>query len=305
MPSNRQHRAYRSPLVFSRQGLTTLSLSGHPVSPPLRLFRDPEITVTDIWLRRLTETLDNLSVVHLSDIHHSLFTPLRQIQRVVQLANRQQPDLVALTGDYVTASANYIWPVAEQLGQLRTRLGVFAVLGNHDFAVDAEEITRALETHGIRVLRNSRARLHARGAPLWVLGVDDLWYNADDLSAAVTGVPSRDIKLLLCHNPLGIHQAAAYGIDLVLAGHTHGGQVKLPLLGSVYGRSKLGTRFVDGWNRLESTQIYVSRGIGKVVLPVRVGCRPEIACLRLRKPHAMPGSASSKAASRWDSAARQ
>lgn len=284
MPINRSHGARGSRRVLHRRGLTTLALSGRAVSPPLRFFRDPEITATDIWLGRLSDRQDNLKVVHLSDIHHGLYTSAGQIQRVVQLANRQSPDLVALTGDYVTASPNYIWPVAEELGKLRPRLGVFAVLGNHDFAVDAEEITRALETHGIRVLRNSNSLVHDRGASLWVVGVDDLWSNADDLRAAVAGVPARDPKLLLCHNPLGIHQAAAYGIDLVLAGHTHGGQVKLPLLGSLYARSKLGERFIEGWNRLDSTQIYVSRGIGKVVIPVRVGCRPEIACLRLRRP---------------------
>jgi hypothetical protein len=114
--------------------------------------------------------------------------------------------------------------------------------------------------------------------------VDDLWWDADDLPAALRSVPAREPKILLCHNPLGVRQAAAHGIDFVLSGHTHGGQVRLPVVGSVYGRTKLGKRFVEGWNRLDGTQIYVSRGIGKVLLPVRLGCPPEIACLRLRRP---------------------
>jgi len=264
--------------------LTTLSLSGsEPVQAPPLFAPDPEITVTDIWLRRLAPPHEGLRIVHLTDIHHSLYTPLDDVQRAVHLSNRLRPEIVALTGDYVTLSPDYIWPVAEALGKLRARLGVFAVLGNHDFDVDADEITHALRSQHIHVLRNSHRVLRHGSAALWVIGVDDVWYGADDLRGALRSVPTRDPKVLLCHNPLGIHRAAAHGIDLVLSGHTHGGQVRLPVVGSVYGRSKLGVRFVDGWNRLDGTQIYVNRGIGKVLLPVRVACPAEIACLRLRK----------------------
>ncbi len=134
------------------------------------------------------------------------------------------------------------------------------------------------------VLRNSHYALRLRSSPLWIVGVDDLWWQADDLAAALDSVPARDPKILLCHNPLGIRAASEHSIDLVLSGHTHGGQVRLPVVGSVYGRSKLGERFVEGWNRLNGTQIYIGRGIGKVLVPLRVGCPPEIACLRLRRP---------------------
>ncbi len=190
---------------------------------------------------------------------------------------------MALTGDYVTLSRDYIWPLAQALGKLRARLGIFAVLGNHDFQVDPGEVTRALRAQRIRVLRNSHYPLRSRSATLWVVGIDDLWWQADDLDAALHSVPARDAKILLCHNPLGVRRASEQGIDLVLSGHTHGGQVRLPVVGSFYGRSKLGERFVEGWNRLNGTQIYVSRGIGKVLVPLRVGCPPEIACLRLRR----------------------
>jgi len=156
------------------------------------------------------------------------------------------------------------------------------VLGNHDFQAGADEVTRALRSHRIRVLRNSRHAIHAGGKTLWMLGVDDLWWNSDDLPAALESVPARDAKILLCHNPLGIWQASARGVDLVLSGHTHGGQVRLPGFRSLY-RSKLGERFVEGWNRLNGTQIYVNRGIGKVVVPIRVACPAEIACLRLHR----------------------
>jgi len=266
-----------------RRGLITLSLSGRETPPLASAFSpDPEITDTNVWLHRLSPAYDGLKAVQLTDLHHSLFTPLEEIQRAVQMANHLRPDVVALTGDYVTLSPAYIWPVARAMGKLRARLGVFAVLGNHDFRVGAEEITRALRSQRIRVLRNGHCALRSGSGKLWLVGVDDLWWEAADIRAALRSIPARDLKILLCHNPLGIHMAAAHGIDLVLSGHTHGGQVRLPMVGSVYGRSKLGERFVEGWNRLDGTQIYVSRGIGKVLVPLRYGCPPEITLLRLR-----------------------
>jgi len=271
-----------------RSELITLHLNGPEQGLPQPSFApDPEITSIDIWLERLPEVYDGLRIVHLTDIHHSLFTPIESVERAVHLSNRLHADLVALTGDYVTLSPSYIWPVARALGKLRSRLGVFAVLGNHDFQVDADEVTRALRAQHIRVLRNAHFRLRDHGVCLWILGVDDLWWAADDLQAALHAIPARDAKVLLCHNPLGIRQAAEHGIDFVLSGHTHGGQVRLPLVGSLRGRSRLGERFIEGWNRLNGTQIYVNRGIGKVLVPVRLNCPPEIACVRLRRatPH--------------------
>ncbi len=275
--------------VLRRPGLTMLSLglADSAASRPL-WSPDPEITETVISLRRLPAALDGFRIVHLTDIHHSIFTPLEEVERAVYLANRLQPDLVALTGDYVTFSPAYIQPVARALGKLKARHGVFAVLGNHDFQVDADEMTRALRSHRIRVLRNSRRPLRAGKETLWILGVDDLWWSSDDLPAALKAVPARDTKILLCHNPLGIWQASRHSIDLVLSGHTHGGQVRVPGFRNLY-RSKLGERFVDGWNRLHSTQIYVSRGIGKVIVPIRFDCPSEIACLNLRRGRSSPG----------------
>lgn len=269
--------------LLQRCGLTTLSLSSPEISvPPAGFSPDPEISETDIWLQRLSPWHEGLKIAHLTDIHHSLFTSLEDVQRAVHLSNRLRPDVVALTGDYVTLSPSYIWPVARALGKLRARLGVFAVLGNHDFQVDPQQITRALRAQHIRVLRNAHHALRAHSATLWLVGVDDLGWGSDDFSTALRSIPVRDPKILLCHNPLGIRRAAQHGIDLMLSGHTHGGQVRLPVVGSLY-RSKLGERFVEGWNRLAGTQIYVSRGIGKVLVPIRVGCPPEIACLRLRR----------------------
>jgi predicted MPP superfamily phosphohydrolase len=270
--------------------LTTLSLNAPvPQTPPPAYTPDPEITQTDIWLERLPAAYDGLRIVHLTDIHHSLFTSIREVQRAVHLANLLHPDLVALTGDYVTLSPSYIWPVAQALGKLQARFGTFAVLGNHDFQVDPNAVARALEAQDIRVLRNRHFALQSGDSKLWIAGVDDLWWGGDDLSEALKHVPAKETKILLCHNPLGIWSASRMGVDFVLSGHTHGGQVRLPMMNSFY-RSKPGRRFVEGWNKLGSTQIYVNRGIGKVLVPMRVKCPPEIASLRLRRGMAMPAA---------------
>jgi uncharacterized protein len=245
-------------------------------------------TVTDqrIWLNDLPGAFSGLRVLQLSDIHHSLFFPLHRVAAVVELANSLKPDLVALTGDFVTYSRRSIEPVAEMLGTLRARLGVVAVLGNHDFRVGADMVQRALRRQRIRVLRNRHMMLRDGGDALPVAGVDDLGYGAD-LPAALKGIPDGSPTILLAHNPRLVRRAARHGVGLVLSGHTHGGQVNLPLLGSVYGRSPEQLRFKIGWDRLGDTQIYVSRGIGTIVLPWRLRCPAEIPCLELQ-PHSPP-----------------
>jgi predicted MPP superfamily phosphohydrolase len=271
------------PRLWRRNQLTVLSLNAPQVNlPPGSFTADPEITEIVIRMRRLSTAHEGLRIVHLSDIHLSLYTPIEEVQRVVDLANSEHPDLIALTGDYVTFSPSYIWPAARALGRLRARMGIFAVLGNHDFRVSADEMTRALRAQRIRVLRNSHYPLRSGRGTLWLVGVDDLWGAFEDLQGAMHSVPAQDPKILLCHNPLAIGRASRLGIDLMLSGHTHGGQVRLPLIRSFY-RSKFGERFVEGWNQLGDTQIYISRGIGKVVLPVRLACPPEITCLCLRR----------------------
>jgi predicted MPP superfamily phosphohydrolase len=241
------------------------------------------VTAQRIWLSDLPEGFRGFRILQLSDIHHSLFVPLDQVAAVVELSNRLKPDLVALTGDFVSYSRSSIEPVAEILGGLRARAGVLAVLGNHDFRVGADAIERALRRRRIQVLRNRNRLLHRRGDTLYLAGVDDYGYGAD-LGEALRGIPEDGAKILLAHNPRLVTAAACRGIGLMLSGHTHGGQVNLPLLGTVYGRSPERMRFKMGWDRLGATQIYVSRGIGTIVLPLRWRCPAEVPLLEL-EPH--------------------
>jgi predicted MPP superfamily phosphohydrolase len=233
-----------------------------------------------IWLDALPSQFHGLRIVQISDIHHGLFLPKEWLSEAVRQANRLNPDIIALTGDFVTYSRRMIGPAAELLGRLRARYGVYAVLGNHDFRVDADAVTQALRNQHIDVLRNRHISLRFGSKSIYLVGVDDYGYGAD-LRRAIRGVPRDAATILLAHNPRVIHLASRHNVSLVLSGHTHGGQVNLPLLGTVYGRSPERLRYKIGWDRMGATQIYVSRGIGTIVLPWRLRCPAEITHLEL------------------------
>lgn len=232
-----------------------------------------------INLERLPKKLENFRIVHLSDIHHSPFTSLEHITRAVQIANESKPDMFILTGDYVSHEADYIAPMAEIMGKLESEFGTFACLGNHDHWTDAEAVTNALRAANIKVLINEGFRFEANGASFWLCGVDDYMVGKTDLQAALRGAFPDEMKLLLAHNPILVRRAARAGVDLVLSGHTHGGQVKIrDEEKRILPRRKL----KNGLHRRKDTQIYITRGIGTVVLPVRFGCPPEISLIELK-----------------------
>ncbi|HEX8289543.1 MAG TPA: metallophosphoesterase [Pyrinomonadaceae bacterium] len=232
----------------------------------------------DVKLKRLPKKLNGFRIVHLSDVHHSPFTSLEHISRAVKIANRLKPDMFLLTGDYVSHETEYIAPVAEVLGSLKSEFGTFACLGNHDHWTDAELVTHLLRGEGIKVLINEGFRFTARGVSFWLGAVDDHMAAKVDLPAALQGSYPDEMKLILAHNPIILRQAARYDIDLVLSGHTHGGQVKIrDEEKKILPRRKL----VAGLHRRQDTQIYITRGIGTVVLPIRYQCPPEISLLEL------------------------
>jgi predicted MPP superfamily phosphohydrolase len=233
-----------------------------------------------IYLRRLPAEFDGFRIVQLSDIHHSPFTSREQIERAVNTANRLQPDIIALTGDYISKERRYAAPCAEMLGKLRARQGVYAVLGNHDHWTDAALITDLFRAEGITVLINEGMRFERRGAAFWLAGVDDTMVGMEDLSLALAGASEGEFKLLLAHNPIILRRAVRAGVDLVLSGHTHGGQVSLRSDNGPSGRPR--RRLLKGLASQGETQIYVTRGLGTVVLPVRFGCPPEVSLLELR-----------------------
>ena len=235
-----------------------------------------EVTIT---LDRFPLKLDGLRVVHLSDTHHSPFTDLEHISRAVDISNKLEPDIVFLTGDYVSHNADYIAPVAEVLGSLRSQFGTFACLGNHDHWTDADLVTHLLRGEGIKVLINEGLRFEARQASFWLAGVDDYMAGKTDVPAALKGSYPDEPKILLAHNPLIFRQSVRAKIDLTLSGHTHGGQIKMrDPEKRILPRRKLSS----GLHRRNESQIYITRGIGTVVVPARYQCPPEISLLELR-----------------------
>jgi predicted MPP superfamily phosphohydrolase len=233
----------------------------------------------EITLPRLPKKLDGLKIVHLSDIHHSPFTNLDHIARAVTLATKLNPDIIVLTGDYVSHDKKFIAPVAKVLGELRAKYGTYACLGNHDHWTDAGAVTKHLRGAGITVLVNEGIRFEANGASFWLAGVDDHMVGKTDLAAALKGSFPDEMKLLLAHNPIIFRQSIRFGIDLTLSGHTHGGQIHVR---DPEKRILPRRRLSSGLHKRKSSQIYITRGIGTVVLPVRYQCPPEISVLELR-----------------------
>lgn len=232
-----------------------------------------------IYLKRLPVQLDGFRIVQLSDVHHSPFTSLDFIKEAVETANALKPDMFVLTGDFVSHETEYIAPVAEVLGELKSEFGTYACLGNHDHWTDADLVTDLLRGEGITVLINEGFELKARGASVWLAGVDDLMAGKTDVRAAMRGSLEKEMKILLAHNPAIVRRAARWDVDLMLSGHTHGGQVKIRDEEHKILQSR---KMKSGLHRRQNTQVYVTRGIGTVVVPFRYQCPPEITLLELR-----------------------
>ncbi|MCI0524843.1 MAG: metallophosphoesterase [Acidobacteria bacterium] len=249
-----------------------------------------EITHQRIVIEKLPEEFHGFRIAQLSDVHHSPFLGEEEITEAVRRANELRPDLTALTGDYISHSRDYIPGCARALGGLRAAHGVFAILGNHDHWTDGEMMFRALTDHGIRVLNNESTRIELGASYIHLAGVDDLLVRRDDLPKALSETCGDETRILLSHNPAIIREAARAGVDLVLSGHTHGGQINWRML---VGREDRKTarwlrrpsrRLMRGHAQLGSTQLYVNRGLGTVVVPLRYGCPPEITLIELIKP---------------------
>jgi len=250
------------------------------------------LAVEPRWLRRtypvipvpnLPRQWDGARLAHLSDLHHGRLVPLKQIARAVELAVAARPDIVVCTGDFVTGRGAVTAALARTLKGLRAPLGVFAVLGNHDHWAGAGAVRGMLAKAGITLLDNRHIVLERGGGSLALAGVGDLWEDRQDLAAALAGVPAEVPRLLLCHNPdYADAMPSAPRVDLMLCGHTHGGQVKIP-----FGPRPMlpirNRRYAAGLIRGPRCWMYVSRGIGMVGVPVRFNCRPELPVITLRR----------------------
>jgi hypothetical protein len=229
-------------------------------------------------------------IVQLSDFHCSRQVTPDYLEQAVDLAQGQGADLVVLTGDFVHRGYRYIDPVARILGRLAARDGVYAVLGNHDFSVRNSlgfrryrhlhrAVARALAASGIRVLHNEAVPLARGTARVFLAGVEDLWSRTCDLDQAFSGLPGSVPCITLAHNPRTVERLRGRRCDLMLSGHTHGGQVNWPGLGRP-ALGKKARRFAAGLYRFHDTYVYVNKGVG-FGFRFRFGVRPEVAVLTL------------------------
>jgi hypothetical protein len=256
----------------------------YAVAPLARWERVQLIVETvEIVLADLAPAFDGYRIALLTDLHSSPLVPRWWLDRAVDTANALAPDLVALGGDFLDDDPHYIAELGDILRPLRGKDGAVAVLGNHDHYVGAQGVREELASAGVRELWNAHFVLIRGGAPLVIGGVGDLETDVVDCERALAGASANAPRIVLSHDPdVFAYWPAEPRLDLMLAGHTHGGQAYLPLLGPPYVPSQFGFRYLQGLIREGGRQLYVSRGVGASGLPIRWGCPPELTLVVLR-----------------------
>jgi predicted MPP superfamily phosphohydrolase len=261
----------------------------------------PQLVSIEIALARLAQSWDGFRIAQLSDLHYDDYFSVVPLRKAIDIINGLQPDLVVLTGDFVTGplrkprhgnskqmlkvAAQVIEPCAQLLSQLRAKSGILAILGNHDLYTDAAYITAVLQSQGIPILRNRSISLERQGTRLWFSGVDDVLAGKPDLDLALKGIPPAEPVVLLAHEPDWADYVARYPVDLQLSGHSHGGQVRIPYIGAPF-LPELARKYPWGLRRIGALALYTNVGIGTVRIPVRLGCPPEVTLITLRAARA-------------------
>ena len=230
---------------------------------------------------RLPSSFDGTTVAFLTDIHHGPFTNLDYVTAVVRTTLALRPDLVVLGGDYSLRDRQYIRPCLDVLGGLKAPLGVFGVLGNHDYWHGEADTKEGLRKAGVAELTNAGEWVKRGSDRFRLAGVDDLWTGRVDVKAALGDATRDDACLLVSHNPDLAETLRDPRVGLMLSGHTHGGQVVFPTAGAPWIPSRYGQKYLRGMVEAPETRVYVSRGLGTSGVPVRIGSRPEINLITL------------------------
>lgn len=239
------------------------------------------VSRTDVPIEGLPPAFDGAGVMLITDLHAGPFLSPATLSGVFDRLQGLQPDLLLLGGDFTTSLVSEMEPHRARFGALRAPLGVFAVLGNHDHYTREPAAMRAfLEECGITALHNRSVTIRRRDQEIALCGIDDLHCGEPDLALALRGVDAGGTTILLSHNPDIFFEAARRGVDLVLSGHTHGGQIRVPGLPVLVRMSRY--RLDHGHYRTGGAQLVVSRGLGVTGVPLRVACAPEAIFLRLR-----------------------
>jgi predicted MPP superfamily phosphohydrolase len=223
-----------------------------------------------------------LRVVQLTDIHAGIYMSREEIRRYADQVIALQPELFVLTGDYISNSMVFLPACLEEMTGVRARYGTFATLGNHEhWYGELRELQAIFRQYRIPLLNNSHQVIQTERGPFAVAGIDDLRSGHPDLEAALRGLDPAIPTILLSHRPEIFPRAAAHGIPLTLAGHYHGGQIKLSLPGGDISVAHISTPYPEGLYRMNASHLYVSRGVGTTFTPVRLNARPEVTLFRL------------------------
>lgn len=264
-------------VIGSIAGLASL-VYANQVEPNTLVVETVNLPIPD-----LHPALEGFKIVQMSDFHFYPFTQLPLIEKAVSLANSLQPDLIALTGDFVLDNLQSVHELAPVLTKLQARHGVFCSMGNHDVKITDTIVPSALRNVGLPVLRNQGVLLNVGAAQLYVAGVDDCIYGRPNLQAAMSNWQPESTTVLLAHEP---DFAKAFARDpriaLQLSGHTHGGQVTLPGFGPLI-LPRYGKKYHTGLYRVGQMWLYTTRGIGMGSIPIRFNCPPEVTEIVLRK----------------------
>jgi len=228
-----------------------------------------------------------LRIALIADIHTGgPFINERKLRRIVELTNQQNPDLIILLGDYMSPNSWHSHRVepevtAAALKNLKAPLGVYAILGNHDWWYNGNKVQRAFEANGIPVLENDVAEVKWRGNSFWLVGLADLWTRPQNINETVAKIPDGSAIIALTHNP-DIFPNVPRNVPLLLAAHTHGGQVNIPLIGTPIVPSDFGPKYTKGHIFENGHHLFVTSGIGTSILPVRFRVTPEIVILTIK-----------------------
>jgi predicted MPP superfamily phosphohydrolase len=278
LPTRRQF------LLLASAGATALAADVTFIEP-----NRPRVIRQDLFLDRWPERLNGFKIVLLSDFHYDPYFSVHPIHSCVGIVNGLGPDLIALTGDFVSMrfsrrenrlAARSAEPCAAILRGAKAPLGRWAVLGNHDHFTDSAVVTSALEASEIPVLGNRAVAIERDGARFWLAGVNDVLSGTADPGAALGAVPPGEPVILLAHEPDCADYVARFPVDLQLSGHSHGGQVRIPFAGPLF-LPDLGRKYVQGPFQIGKVKLYVNVGLGTVGLPVRWNCPPEVTLLIL------------------------
>ena len=264
--------------VFIYIGLTMLSLFVNIFIEPYFL----EDKVINITSNDVPQEFNNLRIVFISDIHHGPFFNIERVKKLVEKINIKNPDIIMLGGDYVHRSPKYIKPCFNELRNLKASLGVFGVLGNHDHWEDAELTKISMRQVGIHQLDNTAFWVYKNGQKIKIGGVGDYFEDIQDINPTIKDANVNDFVILLTHNPDYVENIKTKKIDLVLGGHTHGGQVTLFGLWAPVVPSRYGQKYRTGIINNENTKVIVSNGIGTITPPVRFFARPQIITVVLK-----------------------